>query len=85
MVETMKSVVFWDMTSCGSCKNRRPGGTYHLMEAKRSSENPVLTRPTRRHIPEDDTLQISINFTVAMAGIHRRGLVLQSIRNGGTR
>jgi hypothetical protein len=26
----MKNVVFWDVTPCGSCKNRRFGGTYHL-------------------------------------------------------
>jgi hypothetical protein len=24
---TMKNGVFWDVTSCGSCKNRRFGGT----------------------------------------------------------
>jgi hypothetical protein len=24
---TMKSGVFWDVTPCGSCKNRRFGGT----------------------------------------------------------
>jgi hypothetical protein len=23
---TMKNVVFWDVTPCGSCKNRRVGG-----------------------------------------------------------
>jgi hypothetical protein len=26
----MKNDVFWDITPCGSCKNRRFGGTYHL-------------------------------------------------------
>jgi hypothetical protein len=25
---TMKNDVFWNVTSCGSCKNRRFGGTY---------------------------------------------------------
>jgi hypothetical protein len=25
-----KNAVFWDMTPCGSCKNRRSGGTYRL-------------------------------------------------------
>jgi hypothetical protein len=24
---TMKNCVFWDVTPCGSCKNRRFGGT----------------------------------------------------------
>jgi hypothetical protein len=64
----MKSIIFWDMTPCSllSC-NRRFGGTYRLppacllvlaeiisstlkMEAICSSET------SRRHIPEDDTL-----------------------------
>jgi hypothetical protein len=26
----MKNAVFWDNTPCGSCKNRRFGGKYHL-------------------------------------------------------
>jgi hypothetical protein len=26
----MKNDVFWDVTPCGSCKNRRLEGTYHL-------------------------------------------------------
>jgi hypothetical protein len=28
---TMKKGVFWDVTSCGSCKNRRFGGTWCLL------------------------------------------------------
>jgi hypothetical protein len=27
MAVTMKNGVFWDVTLCGSCKNRRFGGT----------------------------------------------------------
>jgi hypothetical protein len=26
----LKNAVFWDVTPCGSCKNRRFGGTYYL-------------------------------------------------------
>jgi hypothetical protein len=26
----LKNVVFWDVTQCGSCKNRRFLGTYHV-------------------------------------------------------
>jgi hypothetical protein len=29
-VVTMKNGVFWDVTPCGSCKNRRFGGTSRL-------------------------------------------------------
>jgi hypothetical protein len=28
---TMKNDVFWEVTSCGSCKNRRFGGTLRLL------------------------------------------------------
>jgi hypothetical protein len=40
----MKNGVFWVVTPCGSCQNRRFGGMS------------VLTRTTRRNIPEDTIL-----------------------------
>jgi hypothetical protein len=55
----MKNVVLRDVTPCGSCKNRRFGGSPILvalmMMAIRSSET-VLTRAKRRSILEDDIL-----------------------------
>jgi hypothetical protein len=39
---SLKNTVFWDVTPCRSCVNRRFGGT--------------CTRSTRRHIPEDGIL-----------------------------
>jgi hypothetical protein len=29
-VVTMKNIIFWHLEQCGSCKNRRSGGTQHL-------------------------------------------------------
>jgi hypothetical protein len=31
---TTKNGVLWDVTACGSCKNRRFGGTYHLQRQR---------------------------------------------------
>jgi hypothetical protein len=46
----MKNAVLWDVTPCGSCKNRRFGGAL------------VLSRATRHNISEDGILQRSQKF-----------------------
>jgi hypothetical protein len=63
--------VFWDVTPCGSCKNKRIGINYRLhhqgkknqqarnnvsKQTIHSYETSVITRVRRRHIPGDGTL-----------------------------
>jgi hypothetical protein len=51
---TLKNGVFWDVTPCGSCKNRR--FVTLIKEALGASVTSVLPRATRRKIPEDTIL-----------------------------
>jgi hypothetical protein len=69
----MKKGVFWDVTPCGSCKNRRFGVKASVVsrspilvtlmkEALSSSETSVLTRATLRNLPENTILHDLIGW-----------------------
>jgi hypothetical protein len=61
----MKSVIFWDMTLLATCllAGLLNYSSTLKMEAIRSSETSGATqRTTRRHIPEDGTLQCHYCF-----------------------
>jgi hypothetical protein len=76
----MMSAACWDVTPYGSCKNRCFGGTYPnslilstlMMEVIRSSETLVLTRSTRRHIPEDDILHALLQLRSGIVQLVQR-------------
>jgi hypothetical protein len=70
-VGTIKNAVLWDVTPCGSCKNRRFGGTcrFHYQgdenwRAGKFSSNyqpKHAVQTTSPHIPEDGILHVQNN------------------------
>jgi hypothetical protein len=65
MAVTMKNGVIWDVTLCGSCKNRRFRGTYHVHHQSDK------TQPARNNINSNHVVSSSpILVTLMMEAIH---------------
>jgi hypothetical protein len=60
----MKNDVFWDVTPCGSCKNRRFGGTYRRLHQDDNigELGTTLVVTSNRNIPEDAILQDGVDI-----------------------
>jgi hypothetical protein len=89
-VLTMKNAVFWDVTHCGSCKNRSFGGVAiannivfsslilsTLTMEVFSSETSALRRATRRNSTEDGVLQACSPFIESSISINRLNNMLR--------
>jgi hypothetical protein len=65
---TMKNGVFWDVTPCGSCKNRRFGGTYRVTVGWRARNVTVNCNRSTQHAADIPSLPILV--TLMMEAIH---------------
>jgi hypothetical protein len=66
MVMTLKNAIFWDVKSCGSCKNRRFGGTYRLRhQGDKNNVNNLL-----RLLVTTNVISSLILVTLMMDAIH---------------
>jgi hypothetical protein len=50
MAVTMKNGIFWDVTPCGSCKNRRFGGTYQFHQQGDKNSGTVFILSVRQSL-----------------------------------
>jgi hypothetical protein len=63
----MKNAVFLDVTLCGSCKNRRFGGTYRLKY-----------RRARNNVSSNNRITLRVNSKPVLEGVGTRGSVVGS-------
>jgi hypothetical protein len=59
---TMKNGVFWNVTPCDSCKNRRLGGTYRRLHQSvknrciwNNASSPILVTLTKEELSSSET------------------------------
>jgi hypothetical protein len=62
---SMKSIIFWDMTSCSPLSfNRRFGGTYrlHLQDRRNRFSKPAIKQVASRHFPRRPLVHLTHLF-----------------------
>jgi hypothetical protein len=71
-----KNAVFWNVTTCDSCKNRRLGGTYRLrLQAEKNkrarnnvSSNQQPKRTAKKHYHSTDSIENISSQRASVAG-----------------
>jgi hypothetical protein len=80
----MKNSVVWDMTPCGSCKNRRFGGTYRLrhQDEKISELGKTFAVSSTRtvHI----VIRLPVTDNIVLSSLILSTLMMQTIRSSET-
>jgi hypothetical protein len=95
MVVTMENAVFWDVTPCGSCKNRRFGGTYslhHQGDQNRRARNnyvvvlrSVLRLPVIGNVAPSPLILVTLMMEAILSSetsVHRRPIRLNIPEDG---
>jgi hypothetical protein len=68
----MKNAVFWDVTYCGSCKNRYFGGSYRLHPQGENNQRNVILR---------SVVQLLATANVVPSSLFLSTLMLEAIRS----
>jgi hypothetical protein len=76
----MKNVVFWDVMSCDSCKNRRFGGEYRLhhhgLKNRRARKNVSNNHKPKSGYEAIHSSEMSVRTTATWRQIPEDGILL---------
>jgi hypothetical protein len=80
----MKNVVFWDVTPCVSCKNRRFGGTYRLLHrvtriGELGTTLALTTDARREEIPGNGIFLRSVRLLLVTYSVVPRSPILVTL------
>jgi hypothetical protein len=76
MAVTKKNAVFWDITLCGSCKNRRFGTTYQLYHQDKESQR------ARNNVSSN--FPVTVTADVVPSSLNLFALMMEAIRSSVT-